>query len=763
MTVKVDVAGTTNYFLGHTLDGSADNRINTNSNSQFVAKFGGALVNSPTGSVVSGRTHHIKVVASADKISIIVDGKKYNSQQTPDLSLVRFNSIAADIVGPKLNGVVYDYSIAQASPMQDVTVMSMDDTAERWASIPEITFTGDYRIGQWFSSETWGGIDRLFGTTEDLGSPRAYVSGTQVVFVASPTITSPVGTIDNGKDHHIVCERIGTNATIYVNGVSVATTNTASTSTYSINAIGNHNGIYGRGTVSNIEIKDLDTGITHTYNNTDCYEQLSVNYFLGDLTVPSGITDNGDGTFTCDGTQSSSVQMYATGIVTVIGKIYQTEVEIISITAGNVHPRVGNTNGGIYSSVGIFTDESIIPVAASVFGFEVSGNFVGTFRPISVKQATVILPDSTVTEYGDELWVDPVPDITFDWAYNGNGVYEKSGVISGGVCGYVNGSSGAPLADTMYRVTANISPTASDLNIFTKDGGSNVAVLTGLTGVIDVVVTAGDEGGLWFAKTAFEGTVSNVSFKEVIAIADTSGEIVTNGEFDTDSDWSYTLNGGTAVIDGGQLTLTRETTGNCEARQTLSGLVVGQEYIISMYVDSTVGSNKVNMFSTDVLDWSPATGLRTGIITATSTTANVTIAKGGSTGTVGVFNSISVKHVDDSTDGKWVNATMADLEYLPQSDRFYAIDEGSGDVIRDTLNPETELWSDNAGSEVIALAPETAIDVMYTLEAGKTYLLSGLPANVAANNGTGWNYSNGLLLMVSDYTCLLYTSPSPRD
>ena len=73
----------------------------------------------------------------------------------------------------------------------------------------------------------------------------------------------------------------------------------------------------------------------------------------------------------------------------------------------------------------------------------------------------------------------------------------------------------------------------------------------------------------------------------------------------------------------------------------------------------------MRLFGVDVLPYASATGLRTAEVEATSTTANISINKGGSAGNHAVFNSISVKHVDDVTDGAWVNATIDDLVYLP--------------------------------------------------------------------------------------------------
>ena len=525
------------------------------------------------------------------------------STETPDLAAIEYIASTAT-PSAYFGGTISNVRCKSSSPMQNVNVMA-GNGVDRYASFPEIAFGGDYSVEFWSirKDNAAGDKSKMVGFSSNSRTTILFYNTTSGQAnditirhnAVSYVFTGALSGIVQGENFKTKYTIVGTELKLFLNDVQFGNTKTVTLGIAQFDAL--YQGIldsYADTVLTNLVFKDLDTGITHTYNNTDCYEQLGSELVVNDLS-DTDYWQNNSSTALGAGTFTTSFAF--AGVRTVLGGAYSLEADtqyrlVVEGKSDDytITVREGDAGAGTEIVAAATTDTTVYFTTSSNSQQQLylrsasAGVSVHTFVGLSVKQATVILPDSTVTEYGDELWVDPVPDVFSDWAYNGNGVYEKSGV-SGGNCGYVNGSSGAPLADTMYRVTANISPTASTLSLFTKDGGTNVAILTGLTGAIDVVVTAGDEGGLWFAKTAFEGTVSNVSFKEVIAIA-------------------------------------------------------------------------------------------------------------------------------DKKDGEWVNAVIGDLEYLPLTDRLYRINEGSGNVIRDTFNPETELITDPDFDDALAWVVPTECAVV---------------------------------------------------
>jgi hypothetical protein len=162
-------------------------------------------------------------------------------------------------------------------------------------------------------------------------------------------------------------------------------------------------------------------------------------------------------------------------------------------------------------------------------------------------------------------------------------------------------------------------------------------------------------------------------------------ELVVNGDFATDSDWTkqsgWSISGGKANAN---------TTGAAALFQD-SGLVVGTpyffEYTVSNYVSGGVRFEiGTNVFSEDV----SSNGVQTGVLIPTNSTDNRPLfrSRGGFNGSI---DNISVKQatviLPDSTggaDGTWVNATIGDLQYLPRTDRYYRLDEEDSLTIVDS-------------------------------------------------------------------------------
>ena len=134
-------------------------------------------------------------------------------------------------------------------------------------------------------------------------------------------------------------------------------------------------------------------------------------------------------------------------------------------------------------------------------------------------------------------------------------------------------------------------------------------------------------------------------------------ELVTNGTFDTASDWTFgsTADGQVYSISSGQLTITKGATADGTVEQTITGLTIGSVYELKIDVVSTDGSNRIDFVTSAAsapLPYSTATGTRTAYVVATSTSHLLRVNKGGSGGQTAVFDNISVKEVifDRATD-----------------------------------------------------------------------------------------------------------------
>jgi len=132
-----------------------------------------------------------------------------------------------------------------------------------------------------------------------------------------------------------------------------------------------------------------------------------------------------------------------------------------------------------------------------------------------------------------------------------------------------------------------------------------------------------------------------------------SGELVTNGTFDTDTDWSSITDWDNGTISGGQITV--DTVGVVGAAQAISGLTVGTSYIISAEVVAApsgtarlyVGSASNPGTSTVLNQNGLGVGVHTFTFVATATSHAVGLSS-TSADTAGiVWDNISVKLADE--------------------------------------------------------------------------------------------------------------------
>lgn len=96
-------------------------------------------------------------------------------------------------------------------------------------------------------------------------------------------------------------------------------------------------------------------------------------------TVPTGIIDNGDGTYTADGTQTSAIVIWAAGLS--IGDRFSLSFTIHDISSGSVGSLdSGNISISAQTSVGTYSlDEAELTSGVGNINCNVSDDFVGTF------------------------------------------------------------------------------------------------------------------------------------------------------------------------------------------------------------------------------------------------------------------------------------------------------------------------------------------------------------------------------------------------
>jgi hypothetical protein len=154
---------------------------------------------------------------------------------------------------------------------------------DRYASFPATDSMDNWKFTCWFNTASTAALQMLLGVTPSTASlirlTNVNTSPVITVKMNSTTVNIDAASIVVGQDHKLVVEKIGTTVTVYVDDVQTGTTTNAAWTTGTvfdvIGALGDTTQVFG-GIISYAEIKDLVTGITHTYNNTDNYESGGV-------------------------------------------------------------------------------------------------------------------------------------------------------------------------------------------------------------------------------------------------------------------------------------------------------------------------------------------------------------------------------------------------------------------------------------------------------------------------------------------------------
>lgn len=162
--------------------------------------------------------------------------------------------------------------------------------------------------------------------------------------------------------------------------------------------------------------------------------------------------------------------------------------------------------------------------------------FISSICLFQVASAALVLTAQNITDDDSELysfdtknseWI--VPENAFGptelgsgWADSGDQIYTKTdNTVSSNLGEFWSTAGIKTLPNTTYRVKFTIDAVESDLSLFTQSS-SAVSVIPNMTSNdYDQVVSTLGNNGLWFNKSSFVGTVSNVSFNKILEIAST--------------------------------------------------------------------------------------------------------------------------------------------------------------------------------------------------------------------------------------------------
>jgi hypothetical protein len=492
--------------------------------------------------LVDGESFSPEVRYTSEKAVLYNNGVLVGNSATGAPELAAISSLAANLT-PALyfGGTISNVRLTSSSPMQNVNVMA-GNGVDRYASIPTfspVAFTSK----QWVRQNSLASTTRVFGNSSSLSSRMDItVSGSiRLTDSSDNTLESSSGDIIEGQDHYVETEVLADGSCeIWVDGVSQASASTGAFDglAWDINSIHRQDTAYGTGIITNQVFRNLDTGITHTYNNTDNYERLGSeltpdsNNLSNWTRVGGGAVLSSDGDFivatNTDVISRSCSARYDT--ITTTGKKYIVSVFVGALTGSGVLYFGFGANDSVILEEGLneFTyvavdDETSIRVKR----FSLAGTSF-SFTNVSVKEAPVILPDSTVTEYGDELLVDGAwTGTAIITDVDGFLTIDRNGGSFAGACDQTLATTIGSLYVITGSLVSETNTTSIDVNgpdIFFAWEGEDLYFTAIASSTTITIAPAG--------STAEISVVDNMSVVEVIAIADTQDGTWVNATID---------------------------------------------------------------------------------------------------------------------------------------------------------------------------------------------------------------------------------------
>ena len=400
---------------GETAAGAHEVRVNASGDLEVLFRDTGGVSRTIIGSTLTdGQALKIEVVYSAAGVDLYEnDAFVSGSSAVPELPEIE--SIAASLTPSQyFGGKVWKEFCTADSPMQGIDVMEGNGT-DRYASLGSALTPVEFTSSQWVFTDG-SGATPLFGNDSDANSSLVVNADGSITLTDSSgtSLSTSAGDIVNSQHHLVetVVEADGA-CEILVDGESQASSiaGTFDGLAWNIATIQRSNSAYGVGTVGFQEITDTSTSGTNTYNNDDNYEQLDSELLVAPTTVNAPWVDNLDGTYSIDGSQGGEASLFYAFFLPAdlaTGDIFKCIVNVTEYNAGAARIISGSDITLIPSSVG----EHVLYLRKTDtnrnFNWQALVSYDGTIKPVSVKKADVILPDSTGGN--DVTWVNATID-----------------------------------------------------------------------------------------------------------------------------------------------------------------------------------------------------------------------------------------------------------------------------------------------------------------------------------------------------------------
>jgi len=350
-----------------------------------------------------------------------------------------------------------------------------------YATIPEVTLAGDFVI----EFDFLPALDSDMRIMGEVGLVTNYIryegsTGKDIVIVGSGFSVRFSGTgIQLNTINTLSISRVGSQYSLIVNGgESILVTGSLDSirydSIYAGNSFQNVSGI-----LANLKIYDNGT-LIRGYpldDNSDILRNRAT-VLGGDQAInpPSelgdGWTDNGDGSYTCDGSQSVGTLLRFTNAQFNAGDNVLTRFEIVSRTSGDIKVSIqGSTaDGPSISSVGNYSHVSDITASTSTYGLSAGSTFVGTVRAISIRQADGY---GTVINGNASDWGLFQQQATGEWLGQELATSSSIDVLSPDIESdpYRFWNSGAVISGLNYRCGLNIQGNSSAQTGWASNGG----------------------------------------------------------------------------------------------------------------------------------------------------------------------------------------------------------------------------------------------------------------------------------------------------
>ena len=471
-------------------------------------------------------------------------------------------------------------------------------------------------------------------------------------------------------------------------------------------------------------------------------DNVSVKEVGQDWTLGTGWSI-GEDKASSDGSQTSNSSLFQPNVLTQ-NKYYKFEFTLSNVTSGAVRLRNGIGDSETYisyqNSNGTYTAYSIVNSSNKTLVVDADSNFIGSITNISVKEVGQNWDLDTGWEIGNNL-------VTTDGAINSN-FYQDAVTTIGQTYKYSFDvlNSGGGVIDGRFRNGGGFIQNFSSEGTYT---GTFVAYNT----LADFTTLSGNTASFSITNISVIEITDDTNLPRInyegFSYQDALGsELVTNGGFDTDSNWSkignVSISGGSAnFIDNGSNLYSY-------IRQNISQ-INGKKYLIDFEIKNySFGVLQVILQSSGIANTYNSNGKYSIVVESSVSNGYVEFSRNFDGGTFSFsIDNVSVKEylgqsvVPDSGCGSWLFEPQS-TNLIPYSEDFSNADwNASTDIIIDKgylapdgTNNASKITADGANAKlalfVNGVGPYTKSIYARTVSGtGTIYLGEGFPSGTA--------------------------------